>query len=79
MLAMQRFPPANRGIQHTYIRLLIRAMKVIDWGWQFLGSRWVLAVGLLAVVKFGQIFASDPIRVFYVNIETESGTLLERT
>ena len=38
------------------------------------------AVGLLTSGKIrADFFASDPIRVFYVNVETESGTQLERT
>ena len=38
------------------------------------------AVGLLASGQIrADFFASDPIRVFYVNIETEPGTRLERT
>ena len=70
----------NRGIRHTYTRLLIRGMRRPIVTLAISGIALGGAVGLLASGQIrADFFASDPIRVFYVNIETESGTQLERT
>ena len=79
--AMQRFRTRlNRGIRHTYTHLLVRALRhpIATLGICVLALGG--AVGLLASGQIrADFFASDPIRVFYVNIETEPGTKLERT
>jgi multidrug efflux pump subunit AcrB len=70
----------NRSIRHLYTHALVRALRrpittLVIAGVAFLG-----AVGLLASGQIrADFFASDPIRVFYVNLETEPGTKLERT
>jgi len=78
---MQQFRQRlNRGIRHLYTHALVRALRrpittLVIAGVAFLG-----AVGLLASGQIrADFFASDPIRVFYVNLETEPGTKLERT
>ena len=78
---MQQFrTQLNRGIRHIYIRLLIRAMRLPIVTLAISGIALAGAVGLLASGKIrADFFASDPIRVFYVNIETEPGTQLDRT
>ncbi len=79
--AMQRFRTRlNRGIRHTYTHLLVRALRhpIATLGICVLALGG--AVGLLASGQIrADFFASDPIRVFYVNVETEPGTKLERT
>ena len=78
---MQRFRTRlNRGIRHIYIHLLIRAMRRPILTLAISGIALSGAVGLLTSGKIrADFFASDPIRVFYVNVETEAGTQLERT
>ena len=78
---MQQFRQRlNRGIRHLYTRALVQALRrpiatLVIAGVAFLG-----AVGLVASGQIrADFFASDPIRVFYVNLETEPGTKLERT
>ena len=78
---MQQFRQRlNRGIRHLYTHALVRALRrpittLVIAGVAFLG-----AVGLLVSGQIrADFFASDPIRVFYVNLETEPGTKLERT
>ena len=46
---------------------------------RFLESRWVARLDCCQWSNSSRFLASDPIRVFYVNIETESGTQLEQT
>ena len=70
----------NRGIRHLYMRLLIRALRRPIITLAISVCALFGAVGLLASGQIrADFFASDPIRVFYVNIETEPGTRLERT
>ena len=78
---IQRFRTRlNRGIRHIYIHLLVRAMRRPIVTLAISGIALSGAVGLLTSGKIrADFFASDPIRVFYVNVETESGTQLERT
>jgi multidrug efflux pump subunit AcrB len=78
---MQQFRTRlNRGIRHLYTRLLIRALRRPI---TTLAISVVALIGAVGLLASGQIradfFASDPIRVFYVNVETEPGTKLERT
>ena len=70
----------NRGIRHIYTRLLIKSLRkpLITLIISF--SALAGAIGLLASGQIrADFFASDPIRVFYVNVETEIGTSLEKT
>ncbi len=70
----------NRGIRRVYTRLLIRALRRPIVTLLISISALIGAVGLLASGQIrADFFASDPIRVFYVNVETEPGTKLERT
>ena len=78
---MQQFRTRlNRGIRHVYTRLLIRALRRPI---TTLAISMFALIGALGLLASGQIradfFASDPIRVFYVNVETEPGTRLEQT
>jgi multidrug efflux pump subunit AcrB len=78
---MQQFRTRlNRGIRHLYTHLLIRALRRPI---ATLAISVVALIGAVGLLASGQIradfFASDPIRVFYVNVETEPGTKLERT
>lgn len=78
---MQQFRQRlNRGIRHLYTHALVRALRrpittLMIAGIAFLGAVSLLASGQIRA----DFFASDPIRVFYVNLETEPGTKLERT
>lgn len=78
---MQRFRTRlNHGIRRVYTRLLIRALRRPIMTLLISISALIGAVGLLASGQIrADFFASDPIRVFYVNVETEPGTKLERT
>ena len=78
---MQQFRTRlNRGIRHLYTHLLIRALRRPI---ATLAISVVALIGAVGLLASGQIradfFASDPIRVFYVNVETEPGAKLERT
>lgn len=78
---MQRFRTRfNRGIRHLYTRLLVGAMRR---PFITLAVAFGTLLGALGLLASGQIradfFAADPIRVFYVNLETEPGTRLETT
>ncbi|MGB0358825.1 MAG: efflux RND transporter permease subunit [Litorivicinaceae bacterium] len=78
---MQQFRTRlNRGIRHLYTHLLIRALRRPIATLAISVGALIGAVGLLASGQIrADFFASDPIRVFYVNVETEPGTKLERT
>lgn len=78
---MQQFRTRlNRGIRHVYTHLLIRALRRPITTLAISVFALIGAVGLLASGQIrADFFASDPIRVFYVNVETEPGTKLERT
>lgn len=78
---MQQFRQRlNRGIRHLYTHALVRALRRPITTLMIAGIAFLGAVGLLASGQIrADFFASDPIRVFYVNLETEPGTKLERT
>jgi multidrug efflux pump subunit AcrB len=78
---MQQFRTRlNRGIRHLYTNLLILALRRPIATLAISVGALIGAVGLLASGQIrADFFASDPIRVFYVNVETEPGTKLERT
>jgi multidrug efflux pump subunit AcrB len=78
---MQQFRTRlNRGIRHLYTHLLIRALRRPIATLAISVGALIGAVGLLASGQIrADFFASDPIRVFYVNVETEPGAKLERT
>jgi len=78
---MQRFRTRmTHKIQITYVRSLIKAMRrpVLTFsliGALFVGSMGALAAGLIKM----DFFASDPLRLFYVNIEMAPQTSLDAT
>ena len=78
---MQQFRTRlNRGIRHLYTHLLVRALRRPITTLAISVFALIGAVGLLVSGQIrADFFASDPIRVFYVNVETEPGTKLERT
>ena len=78
---MQRFRVRmTHKIQITYVRALIRAMRrpVLTFGLigaLFIGAMGALGAGLIKM----DFFASDPLRLFYVNIEMAPQTPLHET
>ena len=70
----------NRLIRRFYTRLLIKALRRPIIALLIAGSALLGAIGLLVSGQIrADFFASDPIRVFYVNIDAEPGTPLENT
>jgi multidrug efflux pump subunit AcrB len=78
---MQRFRTRlNRGIRHVYTHALIRALRRPILTLSIAVGALIGALGLLASGQIrADFFAADPIRVFYVNLDAEPGTTLERT
>jgi multidrug efflux pump subunit AcrB len=78
---MQKFRTRlNRSIRHVYTHLLVRALRRPILTLSLALGTFLGAVGLLATGQIrADFFASDPIRVFYVNIDTEPGARLETT
>lgn len=78
---MQRFRTRmTHKIQITYVRALIKAMRrpVLTFsaiGFFFIGSMGALGAGMIKL----DFFASDPLRLFYVNIEMAPQTSLSAT
>jgi Cation/multidrug efflux pump len=78
---MQQFRTRfNRGIRHIYTHALIRALRRPILTLSIAVGAFLGALGLLASGQIrADFFAADPIRVFYVNLDAEPGTRLERT
>ena len=78
---MQQFRTRfNRGIRHLYTHALIRALRRPILTLSIAVGAFLGALGLLASGQIrADFFAADPIRVFYVNLDAEPGTTLERT
>ena len=78
---MQQFRTRfNRGIRHIYTHTLIRALRRPILTLSIAVGAFLGALGLLASGQIrADFFAADPIRVFYVNLDAEPGTRLERT
>ena len=78
---LQRFRTRfNRGIRHVYTHWLIKALRRPILTLAIAVGAFAGALGLLASGSIrADFFAADPIRVFYVNVDAEPGTRLERT
>jgi len=67
-------------LRHNYSLLLL---KVLRYPWRSLAAVSLILITSIVLLKTGALkfnfFASDPYRIFYVNVENPAGTSLEKT